>query len=173
MKWPRFWKFIFGGTQYSTRFKKGEKFEAYSEKFFPSTSFDLVHRTSDYRTNRKRFIESSLKPDFLFRDKVTRRLFYVECKFRASMINGRIECCTSHQQLARNFSYHHKIPVYLLVGLGGRPNQPIYLFFIPLDEITETQLSPSVINQFRVSIRPPLVSSLIWRKAIVSTNRFK
>jgi hypothetical protein len=63
-------------------FKIGEQFEEYvREAIFTNTNYDLVERTHNYKSNSRDYVESSLKPDFKFRDRKTKREFYVEAKF--------------------------------------------------------------------------------------------
>ena len=164
MNWGHLLQAIFGKNKNSSSYKKGERFESYAEKFFPASFYDLLHRTSDYKTNCKRFVESSLKPDFLFRDKLNRRCFYVECKFRSSMTEGKVECCNSMQQLARYHYYSRRTPVFLFVGLGGNPLHPHYVFLIPLQHLKTTSLEPFTINQFRILSKAPMHSSSLWSR---------
>jgi len=173
MFWAFISKLVFGNIKSRRSFKKGKQFEQLAEKFFPASTFDLIHRTADYRDNCRRFVESSLKPDFMFRDKLSGKCFYVECKFRSSMIQDRIECCTSSQQLARYYHYNKRISVFLLIGLGGKPSRPCYIFLIPLREITELRLTPSFINKFRISTRPPVKAAQIWKNLNFSTIGYK
>ena len=71
-------------------FRKGVEFEKYTLKIFPAMHYDCLERTHDSKTNEERFIESSLKPDFKFRDKKTKREFSVESKYRGMLIENRI-----------------------------------------------------------------------------------
>ena len=65
-------------------FEKGEKFEKFVlDKLFQSSHYDLVHQTNTTSQNQYRFVENSLKPDFKFRCKRTKREFYVEAKYRS------------------------------------------------------------------------------------------
>ena len=77
---------VFGLNPGNKGFKKGEKFENYTESFFPATDYDLVEKTHNTKTNDKRFIESSMKPDFGYQDKRTKKCFYVESKYRSRPI---------------------------------------------------------------------------------------
>ena len=161
MDWARLWELVLGFKNDSRSFKKGKQFEIYAEKFFPIPMYDLIHVTADYKTNHKRFVESSLKPDFLFRDRLTRKIFYVECKFRSSLYEGKVQCCKNTQQLARYRLYHQRIPVYLFIGLGGRPARPRYLFLVPINQLKQTGLAPSAINIFQISRKPPVHLELL------------
>ncbi|GAC1562726.1 MAG: hypothetical protein NVS3B13_36080 [Mucilaginibacter sp.] len=67
-------------------FKDGQAFEDYVEEYlFPNNYYNLVEKTHNYQTNSRNYVESSLNPDFKFRDRYTGREFYVEAKFRANL----------------------------------------------------------------------------------------
>lgn len=66
-------------------FKMGQKFEEYVREFlFVRNYYDILEQTDSYNTNSKDYVESSLKPYFKFRDKLTKKEFYIEAKFRTS-----------------------------------------------------------------------------------------
>ena len=48
--------------------KSGEDFEDdAADIFFPDNVYEILQRTHNFNTNRKRFIRSSLNPDFQFK----------------------------------------------------------------------------------------------------------
>ena len=96
-------------------FKMGEKYEIYVREFlFVKNYYDLLERTHNYSTNSKDYVHSSLKPDFKFRDKWTKKEFYVESKFRTNDYKGKIVWCND-TQLKRYQEYSKECPVFLIL----------------------------------------------------------
>ncbi len=66
-------------------FRTGRESENYVRRnLFPEKKYTCVERVPDF--DRHDFVESSLKPDFRFREKSSGREFYVEAKFRRFFI---------------------------------------------------------------------------------------
>ena len=141
-------------------FKIGEKFENYVREFaFVEAYYDILERTHNYDTNRKDYVESSLKPDFKFRDKRTKRIFYVEAKFRTDYMDKIMWC--NETQLARYQQYEKEAPVFVLIGLGDA-KYPDPLYLIPLSKIKYTGLFPSFVEKFKVEFDKPISSKTLW-----------
>ena len=99
-------------------FKKGELFENYIEQYlFPVQYYDLLEKTHNYSSNSRHYVESSLKPDFKYRDRYTAREFYIEAKFRTDLYQDKFVWCND-QQLARYQHINLQTPVFLLLGIG-------------------------------------------------------
>ena len=142
-------------------FRVGQKFEEYVRKYlFIESYYDLVHKTHDYNTN-KDYVLSSLKPDFIFRDKWTKREFYVEAKFRSGHYNNKIPWC-NERQLARYQEYNREMPVFVILGIGGDPNRPMFLSLIPLSQARYTDLFTSYIRKFDIEVDQPVSSKVLW-----------
>lgn len=145
-------------------FKMGEEFEKYVEEYlFPKTYYDLVERTHDYRTNSKNYVETSLNPDFKFRDKRTKKEFYVEAKFRTNLYNGKLVWCND-KQLGRYQQVNQHTPVFVILGDGGKPDWPECLSLIPISKAKYTGLFPSYIAQFEIEPEKPISSYILWSK---------
>jgi hypothetical protein len=144
-------------------FKMGQKFEDYVREFlFVSNYYDILERTHNYTTN-KDYVESSLKPDFKFRDKWTKKEFYVEAKFRTGEYNGKIVWC-NEKQLARYKDYNKEKPVFLILGIGGDPEYPEFLSLLPLTQAKYTGLFPSHAEKFEIELDKPIPSKILWGK---------
>lgn len=99
-------------------FKVGQKFEDYVRDFiFIDRYYDLLERTHDYNRNSKDYVESSLKPDFKFRDRRNKREFYVEAKFRTGLHKGKIVWC-NEKQLQRYNAYNLEVSCLHYLGNG-------------------------------------------------------
>jgi hypothetical protein len=144
-------------------FKAGEKFENFvRQSLFTNKDYDLVERTHNYVTN-KDYVESSLRPDFTFRDKLTRKEFYVEAKFRTSGFNGKIIWC-NEKQLARYFDYGKQKPVFLILGIGGDPKYPEFVSLLPLAQAKYSGLFPSVVERFEIERHKAVSSKALWAR---------
>jgi len=145
-------------------FKIGQKFEEYVREYlFTDKYFDLIERTHDYNTNSRDYVESSLKPDFTFRDKRSRHEFYVEAKFRSSFYKGKINWCNENQ-LQRYRYYNEERPVFLILGMGDDPKYPEFLSLMPLDAIKYTSLYLSFAEQFEIRIDQSISSNKLWER---------
>lgn len=123
-----------------TPYLKGDDFEkCLRKKVYKKTDHDLLMKTHDFQENNKDFIESSLYPDFLFRDKKSKLVFYVEAKYRENTYQGKVNWCKEHQ-LMRYKELDKVIPITIAIGLGGRPYNPRQIFLIPLEKDLESSL---------------------------------
>lgn len=48
----------------------------------------------------------------------------------------------------KQFSQERKIPVFIVIGLGGEPDEPEYMFCIPLEEAKYPELFTSILEKF-------------------------
>lgn len=144
-------------------FKIGEKFEQYVRDYlFIDNYYDILERTHNYNTN-KDYVRSSLKPDFKFRDRWTKKEFYVEAKFRTGLYNNKIIWCND-TQLKRYLEYNRERPVFLILGLGDTPDYPEFLSLIPLTQAKYTGLFPSHAEKFEIRINKPVSSKILWTR---------
>lgn len=137
-------------------FKIGQNFEDYVRKeLFVENYYDLLERTHDYNTNKRDYVESSLKPDFKFRDKWTKLEFYIEAKFRTRIYNEKVIWCND-TQLLRYHQYNKQNPVFLILGMGENPKFPDFLSLIPLSKAKYTGLFLSVVEKFEIKYDQPI-----------------
>lgn len=145
-------------------FIKGDEFESFlREHIYTSDKFDLVHKTHNFSKNKKDFIETSLYPDFLFRDKKTKEEFYVEAKYREKLFNGKIDW-SSEEQLKRYKKIAKEKTTYIAIGFGGRPKFPKVLYIINLMDIKYPDLFPSKIENYKKTTPQKGVTDLIKDK---------
>lgn len=135
-------------------FVVGLRFEDYVSDLFSMKYFSLIEKTHSTETNQERYVESSMNPDFVFRYDPSGELFAVECKYRSNLNNEGLLNWSYPEQMKRyqEFSYKRRMPVFIVIGLGGRDNHPEEMFNIPLEEARYPILYPSVFDKFN---RPP------------------
>ena len=144
-------------------FKVGEDFENYVRKYlFVEQYYDIVEKTHSYKTN-KDYVESSMKPDFRFRDRLTKKEFCVEAKFRTSLYNDKIVWCND-AQLARYQECNKQIPVFIVIGMGEDPKYPDFVTLLPLSQAKYTGLFPSFAERFEVNPEKPVSSKALWNR---------
>jgi hypothetical protein len=142
-------------------FRMGEEFEDFvRENLFIDKYYVLVERTHNYATNHKDYVESSLKPDFTFRDRFTNKEFYVEAKVRATLYDGKIVWCNQGQLDRYNF-YNKQKPVFLILDAGDE-NQ--FISLIPLSKSKYTGLFPAYARQFEIDPERPITSKMLWNR---------
>lgn len=137
----------------NSSFEKGEKFEGFVEKnLFPKSDYDLIHRTNAFSQNSKRYSENTLKPDFKFRCKKTKKEFYIEAKYRSSFNSDDMVEVISFTQLERfrKIQADENTSVFIVLGIEGSPENPKNVSLIPLNELAYLKLYPSFINKFKI-----------------------
>jgi len=143
-------------------FRKGDSFEKYVEDYhFPKHLYDIVHKTHNYTQNKDRYVESSLQPDFRFRDKLTGREFYLECKYRGGFNGGSLDWCND-EQLIRYKKYDKECPVFLIIGLGGVADVCDHVLFFKLSHLPYKSIFQSVFSKYEVPVDSFIPSRLLW-----------
>jgi len=129
---------------------KGKRFEKFVIDKFDEKYFSIVEETHSWKTNRERYVESSMNPDYILRYKPLNEEFAVECKYR-SQVNpqGMLEWCKRYQlDRYKKFMETRKIPVFIVVGLGGDDDYPDDLFVLPLKDVKYPALYPSIYKAY-------------------------
>lgn len=142
---------------------KGQRFEDHVESLFSKKYYSVVEKTHSFKTNEKRYVESSLNPDFIMRYNPTGEVFGVECKFRTSLNNKNQLEWANQAQLKRyqEFSKNRNVPTFIVIGLelefeneeewdeyGLDAITENYMFNIPLHEAKYPALYESVFTKF-------------------------
>jgi hypothetical protein len=141
--------------------EKGQKFEDFVLNKFDKNYFSIVKKTHPFQGTDSHYIESNLDLDFIFRYIPSREKFGVETKFRSDF-GSEVVTWSRQDQLERykQFESEEKIPVYVIIGLGGMPDNPNELFLIPLRRIKSPELSLQFLSKYNVSSR----SNFIWQQ---------
>jgi hypothetical protein len=121
--------------------RKGFLFERYVVNHFDPAFFTLLEWRSDKSADHLHPL-SSKNPDLVFCYGESRQnCFAVECKYR-SYIDRELEIKDEH--LDNYFSFFQKtlIPVFLVIGLNGKPDSPWKQYIVPLNELLEDRYLP-------------------------------
>lgn len=141
-------KLLFNELFKPISFLKGEDFErCLRKKVFPPEHYDLVSKTHDFHENNSDYVESSLYPDYLFRNKETNEEFWVEAKYRERTFRGKIEWCKPFQ-LKRYKKLGKNTTVIIAIGYSGRPRNPEKIYLVPLEQVKYTGLYPKALANF-------------------------
>lgn len=144
-------------------FVKGEDFENYVRQFiFPTELYQLEHHSHDYNTNKGDYVQTSLNPDFMFTSKRDKKKFYVEAKYRSDFQESGIEWCKAYQ-LKRYQKANEDIPVFIALGVQGKPSRPKYLFVFPVEKVKYTKLFDSVLKKYEVETDVPIQQKKLWK----------
>ena len=112
-----------------TSFEKGNLFESYIADKFPKKHYLLQEWTSDKTSSSGKWAVSNLNPDLKFLELSSNKEFCVECKYRK---NDEVHIEERQLRRYRAIAAKTKIPVFLALGTGGKPNRPECLYLIPI-----------------------------------------
>jgi len=143
-------------------FRKGEEFEQYvRDHVFPKERYDLVRRSHDFSDNEDDYIESTLMPDFTFRDKDNGKEFHVEVKYRSYFYQGAVEWCKPYQ-LKRYKEIAKELPVLIALGVGGTTKYPDEVFLFPVKGVKYPKLFESLLDEYQFYLEKPVFSKYLW-----------
>lgn len=156
-----------------THYQKGIDFEKYVVDLFLKRSkyFVINDWTNDIYDKRKGIkVESNKNPDLVVRYKPTDEKIAIECKYRSKYYQNHKVCTQSikwsnpHQiKQYKTFESSNNIPVFIVIGVGGKPDNPEDMFCIPLDEAKYSELFESVLKKFE---RKPN-EGFFWKNGIL------
>lgn len=134
--------------------EKGERFEKWVVKKFSPAFFKLKEWRGDKYVDGIH-AESSEHPDLEmeFRMKGVTSTFAIECKWRRSFDRGAkpgIEWATE-KQIAnyQKFQQDRGIPVFVVIGIGGSPDDPEALHIVSLDRLRYPFATAEYLAKFR------------------------
>lgn len=144
-------------------FKKGEEFEDFvRNQFFTDERFKLIHKTQGYSQNSRDYVENSKQPDFTFQCLETKRDFYVEAKYRSEVNDQGFVQYANPGQFDRHRKLNAEKPVFICLGLDGKPGSPKYAFVIPIGRIKSVYLDEDFLTEFEISTKSPITARKLW-----------
>ncbi|MBK8808294.1 MAG: hypothetical protein IPO21_17375 [Bacteroidales bacterium] len=94
---------------------------------------------------------------------MTKKVFYVEAKFRTGIYEGKIIWCND-KQLQRYRQYHKEKPVFLILGMGAEAKNPEFLSLMSLDQAKYKGLFANYVEQFEIKLDRPVTSKTLWNR---------
>lgn len=93
--------------------------------------------------------ENNSNPDFVFR--YEKRQFAIECKWRTSLGRDNSKKLLSEKNIDNynKFAKERKMPVTIVLGIGGEPSNPDSLYIVPLEMISQVISAPSSVARFQ------------------------
>lgn len=139
--------------------KNGERFEDETQDYwFPEEHYRLINKTHDVNTNSKRYVESSLAPDFEFVIRNAHIKFHVECKYKDNATNRNTLDVFKPGQLTRYKGYRNTF-IFLCTYI----NDNRCYYFIPVWHIKYDNLYISALKNYEVTMEPPILPALIMK----------
>ncbi|MCW3106624.1 MAG: hypothetical protein JWQ09_1130 [Segetibacter sp.] len=141
------------------RVEEGEGFEKFArDEIFIKDWYEITEKTHSFNENKKDYIKQSLNPDFKLKDRITKKEFWVEVKYKEEYHN-KIYIC-SPEQLKR---YKEKNETsFILIGIGGNYNNPNDIFLIPTKEIKYNNMYINYLFKYRLETIP-IKSWQLWK----------
>lgn len=138
--------FIAGYVWYRRKKYKGISFEGYVEKLFARNEWK-IEQDNTFRKLR-RWVESYSNPDFVFIHRRTNKKIAVECKYKEKEYERIFWSYEDQIERYQNFSQKQNIPVFVILGVGGRPKNPKRVFLAPLSQIKYPDVKIDYLEKF-------------------------
>lgn len=105
--------------------------------------------------------ENNSNPDFVFR--YGTKQFAIECKWREKLPSDLSKDVFASRRIEnyRRFSETRKLPVTIVLGVGGEPCYPEWLYVIPLEKVSEVVNDSRSIGTFLCASRSFEVSQFL------------
>jgi hypothetical protein len=134
--------------------EKGDAFENYVIGKFDRRFFKLKDMRSD-KGAKGFYPESNKYPDLVLEYKPSSASFAVECKWRSNWWqknDGKesIDWAGGAKKLENynDYSTNNRIPVFVVIGIGGEPNNPNELFVVPLKALKYRYVEKNYLSGF-------------------------
>ena len=129
---------------------KGREFEDYTLELFdlPKNSKLSLKEWRGDKSKPGIYPESNSAPDFVF--DYDGKCFAVECKWRSHLLTETIKELLPPGRLAsfQQFEADRQMPVYLLLGTGGLPNDPDNIYLVKASaSLTKTEILKGLVGQ--------------------------
>jgi hypothetical protein len=132
--------------------EKGDLFESYIIRCFDETAFRIEHWQSDKGIDG-RYAEANKDPDLILTlvagNKKSK--FAVECKYRSTVEDyNQFNICYSAQfSRYKEFAKKENTPVFIALGIGGKPDFPDDIYMLPLKYISHPVINLTKIKGYR------------------------
>lgn len=139
--------------QYAQNKQKGDDFEAYVVNNFDKRYFTLKEWRSDKYVDGNYPVSNhfpDLEIEFNLKAKKVSDIFAIECKYRSNFFNDSIKWAEEYQfKNYQDYAINLKIPVFVIIGVGGMPSKPFEIFIVPLSNIHSSSISRSELGKFK------------------------
>lgn len=133
---------------------KGDAFEKYVVLKFDTGYFTIKEWRSDKIVNGIYPVSNhfpDLEIEFNYRKKQIRDTFAVECKYRNGFYKNIIEWAQGYQlDNYKKYAAEIKIPVFIVIGVGGQPEYPSEVYIVPLEKIKNTVFTRDFLSSYKM-----------------------
>lgn len=131
--------------------QKGDAFEKYVVQRFNREFFNIMEWRSDKYVNGI-YAVSNHFPDLevMYKAGHTQDSFAIECKWRKGFYNNEIEWARDYQiKNYKKYAEEVRLPVFIVIGIGGKPDDPAELFIVPLESAKTNVFTNSELLPFK------------------------
>ena len=130
--------------------EKGDEFEKFTVTKFDNRYFKILDWRGDKFVDGV-YAESSKNPDLEieFSHKNISKKFAVECKYRSKIYDEVIITKQHKIDGYKNYSAKNKIPVFIVLGLGGKPSNPLECYIIPIKKVYNEKMPYTSLQKYR------------------------
>lgn len=119
--------------------------------------FDVVRWMQDGASTKE---EIDFSPDIVVKNKKTGAVAGIECKFRSTHFKGRISWAKEYQlKKYERFKDKAGCPLFIVIGLGGTPEKPGYMYCVPLWQAAHRSLDADSLKRYRRNPQRPFTWS--------------
>ena len=140
-------------TPFDENKRKGDAFEKFVVKLFDPKFFNVMEWRGDKYVDGRYAVSShfpDLEIEFFFKKRDVTERFAVECKWRNDYFKGGVQWAESYNiRNYQEFAREVKIPVFVVIGIGGSPGQPADVYVLPLKKATTPFLSTTELAPFK------------------------
>ncbi|MEO5682779.1 MAG: hypothetical protein ABIQ88_09055 [Chitinophagaceae bacterium] len=119
---------------------KGHEFEKFIVSRFNPAYFTLLHWQNEKQSGNVCPLSNHdphLVYQFNLQDKT--HMFSIECKFREKDYRNKFTWAEPYQlRNYKRFQEQTKMPLFVVIGLGGLPSKPTNMYLIPFNDIEDT-----------------------------------
>jgi hypothetical protein len=118
-------------------FEIGRRFEEFIKNLFNQSHFEVVEYNESKKHKDPWMAGHLSNPDLRMMFGTSRKYeFAVECKYRTRFIDDRLTWAKLRNiESYKEFARETRMPVFVAIGVGGKPENPEELFVTPLQSI--------------------------------------
>ena len=134
--------------------KAGLDFEKFVVQKFDKKYFQIRNWAGD-KFVEGRYADTTTQPDIqlLLKLGVNSYPFAVECKWRSEPKGDFIHFANDGQlERYKTFAKQENCPVFIALGIGGKPSSPAELYILPIQELNKPVLHRAGIGKFRKKV---------------------